>query len=74
MLGSALYKTLLTDHQLQPPQPVAGECLSYFRYKAYIRAKIYGKQRNLAIRFYKQRYVERDVILLFNIINIVQRK
>ena len=30
MLGSALYKTLLTDHRLQPPRPVAGACLSYF--------------------------------------------
>ena len=30
MLGSALYKTLLTDHRLPPPRPVAEECLSYF--------------------------------------------
>ena len=30
MLGSALYKTLLTDHRLQSPRPVAGECLSHF--------------------------------------------
>ena len=29
---------------------------------------------NTAIRFYKQRYAERHVILLFNITNIVQRK
>ena len=43
-------------------------------YKAFMRAKIYGKQGNPAIRFYKQRYAERHVILLFNIRNIVQRK
>ena len=30
MLGSALYKTLLTDHQLPPPRPIAEVCLSYF--------------------------------------------
>ena len=30
MLGSALYKTLLTDHRLPPPWPVTEECLSYF--------------------------------------------
>ena len=27
-------------------------------YKAFIRAKIYDKQGNLAIQFYKQRYAE----------------
>ena len=27
-------------------------------YKAFMRAKIYDKQGNLAIRFYKQRYAE----------------
>ena len=43
-------------------------------YKAFMRAKIYDKQGNLAIQFYKQRYVERYVILLFNIRNVVQRK
>ena len=43
-------------------------------YKAFMRAKIYGKQGNPAIRFYKQRFAERHVILLFNIRNIVQRK
>ena len=43
-------------------------------YKAFMRAKIYGKQGNPAIRFYKQRYAGRHVILLFNIRNIVQRK
>ena len=43
-------------------------------YKAFMRAKIYDKQGNLAIQFYKQRYVERYVILLFNIRNIFQRK
>jgi hypothetical protein len=31
-------------------------------YKAFIRAKIYDKQGNPAIRFYKQRYAERYVI------------
>ena len=31
-------------------------------YKACMRAKIYNKQGNLAIRFYKQRYAERHVI------------
>ena len=30
MLGSALYKTLLTEHGLPPPWIVAEECLSYF--------------------------------------------
>ena len=43
-------------------------------YKAFMRAKIYNKQGNLAIRFYKQRYTERYVILLFNIRNVFQRK
>ena len=43
-------------------------------YKAFMRAKIYDKQGNPAIRFYRQRYAERHVILLFNIRNIVQRK
>ena len=43
-------------------------------YKAFMRAKIYVKQSNPAIRFYKQRYAERHVILLFNIRNIVQKK
>ena len=33
-------------------------------YKAFIRAKIYGKQGNPVMRFYKQRYAERYVILL----------
>ena len=42
-------------------------------YKVVIRAKIYGKQGNMAIRFYKQRYVERYVILL-NVRNIFQGK
>ena len=42
-------------------------------YKAFMRAKIYDKQGNLAIRFYKQRYAERYVILLFNVRNIFQR-
>ena len=27
-------------------------------YKAFMRAKIYNKQGNMAIRFYKQRYAE----------------
>ena len=39
-------------------------------YKAFMRAKIYDKQGNLATRFYKQRYAERYVILLFNIRNV----
>ena len=43
-------------------------------YKAFMRAKIYDKQGNLAIWFYKQRYAERYVILLFNIRNVFQRK
>ena len=43
-------------------------------YKAFMRANIYDKQGNLAIRFYKQRYVERYIILLFNVINVFQRK
>ena len=43
-------------------------------YKAFIRAKIYGKQGNLAIWFYKQRYAERYVILLFNVRNIFWEK
>ena len=30
-------------------------------YKAFLREKIYGKQGNPAIRFYKQRYTERYV-------------
>ena len=41
-------------------------------YKAFMRAKIYGKQGNPAIRLYRQRYTERYVILLFNIRNIFQ--
>ena len=43
-------------------------------YKAFMRAKIYNNQGNLAIRFYKQRYAERYVILLFNIRNVFQIK
>ena len=43
-------------------------------YKAFMRAKIYDKQGNLATRFYKQRYAERYVILLFNRRNVFQRK
>ena len=43
-------------------------------YKAFMTAKIYDKQANLAIQFYKQRYIERSVILLFNIRNVFQRK
>ena len=42
-------------------------------YKAIIRAKIYGKQGNPAIRFYKQRYAKRYVILL-SVRNIFQGK
>ena len=45
---------------------------SYF-IKPFIRAKIYGKQGNPAIWFYKQRYAERYVIL-FNVRNIFQGK
>ena len=41
-------------------------------YKAFMRAKIYDKQGNLAIRFYEQGYTERYVILLFNIRNVFQ--
>ena len=33
-------------------------------YKAFMREKIYNKQGNLAIWFYKQRYVERHVIFI----------
>ena len=43
-------------------------------YKAFIRAKIYGKQGNPAIRFYKQRYAESYVILRFNVRNIFWEK
>ena len=43
-------------------------------YKAFMRAKIYNKQGNLAIQFYKQRYAERYVILLLNRRNVFQRK
>src|SRR5215216_3936859 len=43
-------------------------------YKAFMRAKIYDKQGNPAIRFYKQRYAERYAILLLHIRNIFQRK
>ena len=43
-------------------------------YKAFMRAKIYNKQGNLAIRFYNQRYAERYVILLFNIRKCLPKK
>ena len=43
-------------------------------YEAFTRAKIYDKQGNPAIWFYKQRYAERYVVLLFNVRNIFQRK
>ena len=43
-------------------------------YKTFMRAKVYNKQGKLAIRFYKQRYAEIYVILLFNIRNVFQRK
>ena len=42
-------------------------------YKAFRRAKIYDKQGNLVIRFDKQSYAERYVILL-NVRNIFQEK
>ena len=43
-------------------------------YKAFMRAKIYDKQGNPTIWFYKQRYTERYVILRFNVRNIFQTK
>ena len=43
-------------------------------YKAFTRAKVYDKQGNPVIWFYKQRYTERYVILRFNVRNIFQRK
>ena len=43
-------------------------------YKAFMRAKIYEKPGNSAIRFYKQRYAEIYVILLFIIRNIFWEK
>ena len=43
-------------------------------YKAFMRAKIYDKQGNPAIWFYKQRYTETYVILRFNVRNIFQSK
>ena len=51
-------------------RPSASTCLASSRgvfvllYKAFMRAKIYSKQGNLAIPFYKQRYVERHVIFI----------
>ena len=43
-------------------------------YKDFMREKIYDKQGNLAIWFYKQRYAERYVILPLDVRNIFQRK
>ena len=43
-------------------------------YKAFTRAKVYDKQGNPAIWFYKQRYAKRYAILLLNVKNIFQRK
>ena len=48
--------------------------VSVLIYKSFMRAKIYNKQGNLAIRVYKQRYTERHVILLFNKRKVFQRK
>ena len=42
-------------------------------YKTFMRAKIYDKQGNLAIRFYKHRYAERYTILLVKVRNIFCR-
>ena len=42
-------------------------------YKAFTRAKFYNKQGNPVIRFYKQKYAEKYVILL-NVRNIFQGK
>ena len=36
----------------------SGQGVFVLLYKAFMRAKIYDKQGNLAIRFYKQRYAE----------------
>ena len=61
-------------------QPSASTSLASSRgvfvllYKSFMRAKIYSKQGNPDIWFYKQRYVERYIILLFNVRNIFQRK
>ena len=44
-------------------------------YKAFMRANIYVKlTRQSGHTVYKQRYIERHVILLFNIRNIIQIK
>ena len=61
-------------------QPSASTSLASSRgvfvllYKAFMRAKFYGKQGNPAIWFYKQRYTERYVILLFNVRNMFWEK
>ena len=62
------------DRPLASTSSASSQGVFVLLYKAFMRAKIYGKQGNPAIWFYKQRYTERHVILLFNIRNIVQRK
>ena len=53
------------DRPLASTSWVSSRGVFVLLYKAFIRAKIYDKQGNPAIWFYKQRYTERHVILLF---------
>ena len=64
----------LVDRPSTSTSSASGREVFVLLYKAFMRAKIYDKQGNLAIWFYKERYAERYVILLFNVRNIFQRK
>jgi hypothetical protein len=73
MLRSALYKNFV-DRPSASTSLASSQGVFVILYKAFIRAKIYDKQGNPAIWFYKQRYAERYVILLFNVRNIFWEK
>ena len=62
------------DRPSAPTSSASSRGVFVLLYKAYMRAKIYNKQGNLAIQFDKQWYAERYVILLYNVRNIFQRK
>ena len=64
----------LVDQPSASTSSACGPGVLVLLYKAFMRAKIYDKRGITAIQFYKQRYAERYVILLFNVRNIFQRK
>ena len=63
MLGSALYKNFV-DRPSASTSSANSRGVFVLLYKAFMRAKIYNKQGNLAIWFYKQRYAESYITVL----------